>query len=67
MQLAEKFWIASTKESATNFESRFNLGILYLNQGKFQDSLGAFLKAKNISPHHPFIDVKIQEVKSKIE
>lgn len=67
MQLAEKFWIASTKESATNFEPQFNLGILYLSQGKFQDSLGSFLKAKNISPQHPFIDGKIQEVKSKIE
>lgn len=67
MQPAEKFWIASVQASRTNFESQFNLGVLYLKQGKFRESLEAFLKAKNISPNNPLIDDKIQEVKRKIE
>ncbi|WP_413289364.1 tetratricopeptide repeat protein [Bdellovibrio sp. HCB337] len=65
-QLAEKLWMTATQENPLNFQPQYNLGQLYLIQGKFQESLDAFLKAKNIIPQHPRIDEKIREVRSKI-
>jgi tetratricopeptide (TPR) repeat protein len=67
LQAAEYYWKAALSENPLNFEPQFNLGQLYLNQGKFEDSLAAFVKAKSILPRHPLIDEKIQLVRTQIK
>jgi len=61
---SEKFWKEAAKGNSYYFDPRFNLGILYKNQHRYEEALSEFYEAEKISPNNPLLKEQIDFIKS---